>query len=293
LFVPREGVAGSQRVVQLESDALTPDYPTTLSAAEEEPANLYRYPALYDALKTPDAGDVAVLAQILERFVGAGPWAMLDPACGPGNWLRPFADGRNQLVGNDYCFDMVAWAARELRRKRCKVLHGDMYRLDLAGQRFEVVFEASGVTSIVPDLATLAAWIAQLGSYLKPNGAVVLLFNFTSPLPAQLPHLLWRTPWLKMAGGGSARLQYELLEDLSHTGTQRILRTVSTRGMRDVPERLAEDYELRIWTRADLEGLRSALKQLSIAAVLDPQLTDPFSNHAAEPVGERYVVFKP
>jgi SAM-dependent methyltransferase len=292
LFVPREGVVGSQRAVQLQAEAPARDFEATLSTAEDEPANLYRYPALYDTLKTPEPADVAVLRRIIEHFSGPGPWSMLDPACGPGNWLRPFADGRNQLVGNDYCFEMVEWAERKLRRKCCRVLHGDMYRLDLGEQRFDVIFEASGVTSIVPDLPTLSAWIDQLGTLLAPNGSLVLLFNFTSPLPERFPHLLWRTPWLKMSGGGSARLQYELLEDLAHSGTQRILRTVSTRGMRDVPARIAEDYELRIWRQADLEGLRTSLQQLSVSAVLDPQLTNPVADRNVTPSGERYLVFR-
>jgi SAM-dependent methyltransferase len=287
VFVPREGVSGPIRTV--------PSHPSieTASDLEEPPQpdiapNLYRYPHLYDALKTPAEAEVKLLWELLERYTGPGPWHMLDPACGPGNWLRPFLDGQNTLVGNDFCREMVDWIKSQLDTRSCRAVRGDMYHLGLGAERFDVVFEASGVTSIVPNLAMLSAWIDQLGGYLRPGGAIVLLFNFQSELPDTLPHLLWRTPWQDMPGGGVASLQYELLRDVPERGTQHIQRTVRTHGVSGTPELIQEDYELRVWQPEELRALTASLRTTQLVDVLDAHTGLPLSKAESE----CYLVFK-
>jgi ubiquinone/menaquinone biosynthesis C-methylase UbiE len=260
---------------------------------EAEPLNLYQFPVLYDTLKTPDAPDIELVRRVFQRHVGSGPWRLLDPACGPGNWLKPFADGRNTIVGNDYCDEMVQWVHGTLRQRRVRAQHGDMYRLDFGTERFDIVLEASGVTSIVPDAARLASWIDDLARWLSPRGAMVFLVNCESPVPQRLPALLWRTPWKLIPGGGKARLQYELLEDLPERGTQRIRRTVSTQNVRNCPAQIQEHYELKVWRKHEVEQVISSLQRVRLASVIDPEHPRALDQPAPEWQGERFFVFKP
>jgi SAM-dependent methyltransferase len=257
-----------------------------LAPADEKP-NLYRFPHVYDALKTPPDADVRMLWELIERHVGPGPWHMLDPACGPGNWLRPFLDGRNTLVGNDYCREMVDWIGGQLDPAMCRAVRGDMYHLDLGEERFDVVFEASGVTSIVPTLDMLTGWLEQLAGYLQPGGAIALLFNVESPLPEVLPHVLWRTHWQDVPGGGVASLEYALLRDMKDRGTQHILRTVRTRGVPHTPELIQEDYELRVWRPDELVVLGNSLSGARLVEAIDAHTGE----RQREPQGECYLVF--
>lgn len=266
---------------------------STAEPSETQPLNLYQFPILYDTLKTPDAPDVELVRRIFNRYVGNGPWRLLDPACGPGNWLKPFADGRNTVVGNDYCDEMVQWVHGTLRQRRVRAMHGDMYRLEFGAERFDIVLEASGVTSIVPDAEKLAQWIDDLARWLSPRGAMVLLVNCETAVPERLPSLLWRTPWRIIPGGGKARLQYDLLEDLPHRGTQRIRRTVTAQDVRGCPAEIQEHYELKVWRQAELQQVIDSLQRVRLTAVIDPEHHRPLENTQAQWKGERYFVLKP
>lgn len=266
---------------------------TTAEPSDSQPLNLYQFPILYDTLKTPDAPDVELVRRIFNRYVGNGPWRLLDPACGPGNWLKPFADGRNTVVGNDYCDEMVQWVHGTLRQRRVRAMHGDMYRLEFGAERFDIVLEASGVTSIVPDAEKLAQWIDDLARWLSPRGAMVLLVNCETTVPERLPALLWRTPWRIIPGGGKARLQYDLLEDLPHKGTQRIRRTVTAQDVRNCPAEIQEHYELKVWRQAELQQVIDSLQKVRLTAVIDPEHHRPLENTQAQWRGERYLVLKP
>lgn len=242
--------------------------------------NLYSFPHLYDVLKAPDDTDVAVVRDLMERFVGPAPWSILDPACGPGNWLRPFAAQASLLAGNDNCPEMVEYTRANVG---AHVVLGDMYSPDLPYD-FDVVLEASGVTSLVPDTATLAGWIGTLGRLNTRGGAVILLMNFETPPSGELPALLWQSPWREVAGG-FARIRYELVAE--KPGAQRIRRTVETEGG-NWPRQITEEYDLSVWPRQALEHLAQP-PGMKLRACVDP--TNPGTPDAV-PAGERLLVFK-
>lgn len=290
MFVPREGICGPRQVEVSESSAPSGDTESSeppSSNPADHPLNLYQYPELYNALKTPDPADVALVREIVQRLVGPGPWRILDPACGPGNWLAPFADGKNRLVGNDFCEPMVEHVKETLGSRGCRAVHGDMYNLKLGAERFDVVLEASGVTSIVPDVPTFARFLDGLGRLLRKRGVIVLLANCAEPAPAELPALLWERE-NPLPDGSMARVRYELVEDLQHTeGRQTIRRTVHVAGSDRYPDELAETYSLRIWSEAELAELRSQLRTVQMEAVLDAD-----TGAHTHPAGERYLVFR-
>jgi SAM-dependent methyltransferase len=254
-----------------------------VEAPAEESLNLYRFPALYDSLKTPDAEDLAAVRSLLRRFVGDSPWSIVDPACGPGNWLRPFREEARLLAGNDNCREMVDYT-RETTG--ALVTLGDMFELRFE-HVFDVVLEASGVTSLLPDIDTVQRWVLSFRHLLSARGVVLLLMNFKSPVPAKLPATLWRTPWRNVPGG-EARIEYELLRDSKELGSQHIRRTVETRGG-DWPRKIVESYDLRVWNPAHLETLRQ-IPGYELAACVDAAHPD---NLSAQPKGERLLVFRP
>jgi SAM-dependent methyltransferase len=251
-------------------------------ASVEPTLNLYRFPVLYDTLKAPDADDIAAVRGLIRRFVGEPRWSIFDPAAGPGNWLKPFAAEASRLAGNDICPEMVEYARANTS---AEIVQGDMYAPPIEG-RFDVVLEASGVTSLVPDVATLRRWVQTLAGLLTARGAVILLMNFETPAPAQLPVTLWRSPW-RAVPGGRARIQYELIEDKPDQSLQHIRRSVDVQA-HDLPDSIVEDYELKVWRSEALDSLRNipGVRLVSCAAPEQPDVD-------AAPMGERLLVFQP
>lgn len=287
MFLPKEGIASPMidAVSTVETESAEPEELASPDPADH-PTNLYRYPALYDALKTPSGQDVAVVRELITRYTGPAPWSILDPASGPGNWLRPFCDGRNTPVGNDYCLPMVEYVAQTLGPCGCTALHGDMYKLPLVRQ-FDVVLEASGVTSIVPDVPTLARLLDHWAERLNDRGVMIVLVNFTEPLP-RLPALTWQSENIALPGGGKAGIRYELLEDRPSQGTQVIRRTATTRNAPGLPSFVQETYPLRVWKPEEIAQVLGRCRLARHVATADAdngQLN-------ASTVGERHLVFR-
>jgi SAM-dependent methyltransferase len=82
-----------------------------------EHADFYASPAIYDILHTPGtAREVAALERLARRFLGRGPWSILEPACGTGRYLRLLAAHGHTAIGFDRDPGMVAYAAARLAR---------------------------------------------------------------------------------------------------------------------------------------------------------------------------------
>ncbi len=290
MFLTKEGLSGP---LQLEAAASTegesgePEEPASSDPADH-PTNLYRFPALYDALKTPSAQDVAVVRTLMYKALGAGPYSILDPAAGPGNWLRPFCDGSNQLVGNDYCEPMVRYVESTLGPCGCVARHGDMYDLRIE-QTFDVVLEVSGVTSILPDVSSLTRILDHWADRLNPRGLLLLLVNLREEVPAVLPHTTWEQQGRLLPTGGTSGVRYELMEDRPEQGTQLIRRTVTTEGAPGFPSFLQETYALRVWTPQEVQQALAASSSARLEALAHP---DDADNLNPGWFGERYLVLR-
>jgi len=289
VFLPKEGISGPihQQSTAVEVEGGEPEESASPDPADH-PVNLYRYPALYDALKTPAPADVEVVRALMQRAVGPAPWSILDPASGPGNWLRPFCDGRNTLFGNDFSRPMVDYVAQTLGPCGCGVQYGDMYDLRIE-QVFDVVLEVSGVTSIMPDVPTLGRVLDHWAERVRPGGLLLVLVNFRDELPASLPATTWEMQGVPLATGGSAGVRYELLEDRPDQGTQMIRRTVTTEGAPGFPPFLREEYALRVWTPQEVQ---QAISQCRLARFESVVHTDNANDTTCGMVGERYLVFR-
>jgi SAM-dependent methyltransferase len=288
LFTPREGLPDPDMI-----DHGFASFAELSDAARNGrvKANLYFYPELYNLLKHPDPEDVIRLRNLATRHLGERTWRVLDPACGPANWLKAFSNGRNVLVGNDSCDAMVHFAARQLAGDQGRAVCGDMYNLPLGDERFDLVFEASGVTSIVRDIDQLSMWLEQLGQYLLPGGVIVLLVNLAAEKELPVPSLLWESPWRDGPGGGKAQLRYEILEDALARGIQRIRRTVQTRDMPQVPRQIVEDYDFRVWRPGEVAALPKKLKTLRLLETCDAYEDDSPTLNGALAKTEQYFVF--
>lgn len=226
--------------------------------------SFYDFPVLYDRLKRPSSDEVAFVLELAARHAGACPLRILDPACGPGNWLAPFAQAGCHVIGNDLNEFMAAFAAQRFADGTGQIFHGDMFELELPPASVDLIIEASGVTSIMSG-AQFSALLDRLERFLTLDGKIFLLVNFHEEHQfSELPATLWDTGERELPEGGTARLQYILVEDYPSTGRQIIRRIISTTNAPAFPAQLDETYPMNTWS---LDRIRAAVADTSLEIV--------------------------
>ena len=95
---------------------------------------------------------------------------VLDAACGTGDLAGLFARaGAGQVVGVDFCPEMLDAARRKFPRERIRWLPGDATALPLGDGEFDVVSIAFGIRNIAdPSLA-----LAEFRRVLRPGGRLL------------------------------------------------------------------------------------------------------------------------
>ena len=116
-------------------------------------------------------------------LAGAGPdGAVLDVACGTGDFLRAFAavaHPPHRLVGGDFSHGMLREAKRSGKAHRNRRFHwvqADALRLPLASESFTVACCAFGVRNF----QDLDAGLREMWRILRTGGRIVIL-EFTRP----------------------------------------------------------------------------------------------------------------
>jgi ubiquinone/menaquinone biosynthesis C-methylase UbiE len=110
--------------------------------------------------------------QLIARAAGLSPGAtLLDLACGPGIYTRPFARqaAPGLVVGLDLSPAMLRHARRSTRAARLEnlaLVRGDAQRLPFADGRFDVV-NCCGALHLFPDAD---ATLREVRRVLKPGG---------------------------------------------------------------------------------------------------------------------------
>ena len=116
--------------------------------------------------------------------IGAGD-AVLDVACGPGNFTRAFADAAGEdgvAVGLDASRTMLAQAARERRRGRRAYVRASATDLPFRDGSFDAVCCFAALYLIEEPLLA----VAEIARVLAPGGRVALLSSVArGPLPAR------------------------------------------------------------------------------------------------------------
>lgn len=217
---------------------------------------LYDYPAIYAALFAPDREMWTAVTGWLARYLDRPVGSVLDPACGPGNWLLPFAEQGQRVLGNDLNPAMSTFARRRLAPFNAQISRGDMQDLPFAARPgFAPVDAAINLDASVGHLADDAAVIRHLRSVHEHvrAGGVYLLGITLMDLPRRDDTLdeLFESGDVAV-DGGTASVRYTSLWRDPARRRERVGLTLTTRGIAGCPPTLTEAYDLLTFAPADL-----------------------------------------
>lgn len=266
------------------------------------PPDLYDFPEVYAALRAPAEDLLAGVRRIIATYAhpaGSSPdrtLRLLDPACGPANWLVPFALDGHHVAGNDLSREMVRGARDTLRRIGAshEIVQGDMRRLSLASGPFDVALEIAGSTGLLQQREDLLGLLEGVADHLVPGGifaVTVFLDRRTEAPDAVYPRLVHESAWIpvELADGhvGAAMARYEHLGWTDDPTSARMRRTVVVRDLPGHPAEIVEDYTLRAWRLAEALALVSATGRYDVLEIdaLGPDAPD-------DPLGESTFVLR-
>ncbi len=250
--------------------------------------NLYKHPELYHALRSPDPDTLLLVRSLIDRYLGSALTSMLDPACGPGTWLAPFADGRTLLAGNDLFEEMIRDARENLADHPHELTVGDMRQLRFVRGPFDVAMEVSGTSSHLTSPGELRELLEAMLSNVRSEGLVLLtvLFEHTWE-PIIEPKTAWRSPPVQLPSGATARIEYRIIgrEPPPGPSVERIERIVEVHRLngRDGGdpvhvEHVRDHYGLRVWSAAEVRGVIASLLNAEFLGVASIDAADGASS---------------
>ncbi len=224
--------------------------------------DLYDFPELYDALRAADHETQALIREVLAEVFPGGVRSVMDPACGPGNWLAPFAAPGVRLAGNDLSARMVALARAKL--PDAEILHGDMRDLRFETGPFDVALEAAGTACMLREANDFEALLAAVERHVRPGGLVLLTIFFPEPdQEAPRPRVIYELGPVDVRPRGRGWITYETIAWSDATRHERMRRTVRQQGVDGAPPALVDEFDLRIWRGADLLDAVARTRHLS------------------------------
>lgn len=214
--------------------------------------SLYDLPEIYAALLRVGDDEYGQIAALLDHY-DVHPTSVLDPACGPGAWLRAFHDRGCRVAGNDLRTGMVAEARRWLPDAEFVV--GDMAALALTTGPFDLAINlSSSVGHLESDEAALAH-LRSVHDHLRPGGAYLL--EVSSPLAARArPRAIWTSTKVRV-GAGHAKVSYRSVCVDPEARVERIRLELTTWNL-PAAKRLVELYDLRTFPQSTLQSLAVA-----------------------------------
>jgi SAM-dependent methyltransferase len=165
--------------------------------------NTYRglHAAYYDVIyaNKPYAEEARFVANLIAEEGTAGPWRLLDLACGTGRHALAFAEMGHTVTGVDYSGDLldIARASPASRDLDVRFVEQDIRSLELDGGPFDAItwlFDSVGY--LVTNDAIIEA-LDRVRRHLTPEGTVAVEFLHA---PAVLRHASpirvrrWPTP---------------------------------------------------------------------------------------------------
>ena len=125
------------------------------------------------------------LLSFLERTHGE-PTRVLVPGCGSGYEVRAFHDAGHDVSAIDFSGPAVAHARATLGPLGDRVIQGNFFKHDFAGQRFGLIYERGFLCSIPP--ARWREYASRMADLLVPGGRLVGLFLYgEEPEPPPFP----------------------------------------------------------------------------------------------------------
>ena len=234
--------------------------------------SLYRYPDIYAALFSPEPTLRQDVESWIARHLDGPPSKVLDPACGPGNWLLPFADRGIHVAGNDIAPQMVRAAQQRLRGAPHEVVQGDMRDLRLTTGPFDLALSLDASIGHLPDQQAISTHLAAVHGQLRPGGIYILgAVVADRDEIADSVELLHEWEPTAIPSGGVASLRLDSLRRDPMAGQETIRLELFTRGVPDCPEHLEEIYTLQTLQVRQLEALIDRHFQLQAVHSMEEQ----------------------
>lgn len=140
----------------------------------------------WEAGKIPwDMGGIPPqLLSFLQRT--EGPARVLIPGCGSGYEVRAFHETGHDVTAVDFSLPAVAHAKEVLGPLGDKVVHGNFFKYDFGGSRYDLVYERGFLCSLPmerwPDYAS------RMADLVAPGGRLVGMFLYgQEPEPPPFP----------------------------------------------------------------------------------------------------------
>ncbi len=231
---------------------------------------LYQYPNLYLALRSPERREYETARRIIARHLVGPLRKVMDPACGPATWLLPFARDGFFVAGNDLAPEMVARARRTLTGYPHEIVQGDMSNLHFTTGPFDVALDPSCPGGALPDDDAMLAHVRSVLAQLRPGGLFLRHLCFDDPEDdLRGPRTLDGVGWMPVPGGGMAEITYEIVRFDPVRRAHWLRRTVRTRDVPGCPARLEDFYELRQQSADRLRALLTRAPEAEVAAVYE------------------------
>jgi SAM-dependent methyltransferase len=259
--------------------------------------SLYDDPLVYDVLFAPGTtGEVDALERIAGDWVrtrgGARTW--LEPACGPGRYLRVLARRGYAVIGFDRNSAMIAFARRRVaavwrgpRARAPRLFVADMTDFDLGRRRADFAFNLFNTIRHLDSDAAMQAHFAAMARALRPGG--VYAVGLSTSLYGREP--MDEDVWEARRGGLRARqtVQYlppGVLEERppsrAHRRLERVVShvRVERRGRR--AEHRDSTYDLRCYDEGQWRRLvaRSALVEIGAVDSAGRRIAPATSSYA-------------
>ena len=267
--------------------------PSAENDAEYLSGSLYDYPMLYEAVRGPTAEETASLSRILETHLGRRPTSVMDPACGPGSWLEPFARKSTFVAGNDISPRMVAVTRLRLHSWRSEITEGDMRTLSFRSGPFDAAFELSGALGMLLDVSSILSFLQSLGRALVQGGVALLDAHFRDAgQVGPLPRVCWSHGPVHLALGQSASVIYEILREDTQKGIEWVRRSVRVQGATGRPTLIMDEYPIKIWKPEDFIKMLAPVSGFQLEAVYREDGADWYRADRDDLMGERLVLLR-
>jgi len=206
--------------------------------------SLYHYPKLYSALLSPEADMLRDIFVWIGRHLDAPLRSIMDPACGSGTWLVPFAIKGYFVGGNDIEKRMIEEAERQLLVFPHELTLGDMRELSFS-RTFDVAINLDSSIGHLKNDEEIKEHLSSVQKSLRVGGLYFLgLFVLDGEERDDECELLYESETVTMSEGGHAKVTYKSLFRDPIARRERIHLEVVTSGMTGYPEFLQEEYDL-------------------------------------------------
>ncbi len=218
--------------------------------------SLYNYPAVYEALLAPDEEDKREVMRWCADHLDGPLKRVMDPACGPGTWLLPFARKGCFVAGNDLSQGMVDRAKRVLDGYPHLLVQGDMRALCMGDEHYDVTLNLDASIGHLPDHDAVLQHLQSVRTHTRPGGLYIVgLMGLDGEGLDTQKESLFVCSMTAIPTGGYASVAYASRWRDKTNKREQIEVLVSTEGVEGCPETIHEYYELLTFPSEDLRAL--------------------------------------